>query len=94
TTGEHVSLFVGLDGSLWSAGLNNQGQLGDGTNTSSTTFVTILDNVKVIDAGIEHAIAVTKDGRLWGWGSNAFGQFGDGSFNMKTNKPTEIKIIY
>ena len=94
TTGEHVSFFVGLDGSLWSAGLNNQGQLGDGTNENSTTFVTVLDNVKVIDAGIEHAIAVTKDGRLWGWGSNAFGQFGDGSFNTKTNKPTEIKIIY
>jgi len=80
------------DGSLWCWGLNNDGQLGDGTNTSrnAPVQVTALGNtVAGVSAGDQHTCARKTDGTLWCWGYNNFGQLGDGT-NTSRNFPVQV----
>ena len=67
------------DGSLWTWGLNNYGQLGDGTEESHSVPKKILDNVESVDLGYYNGAAVKTDGTLWVWGDNMYGVFGNGT---------------
>lgn len=79
-TGTHNSAAITYDGELYVWGLNNSGQIGNGTNINQPTPVKIMDNVVqlAISNGIDsvHMLAITADGSLWGWGCNRFGQLG------------------
>src|SRR5262249_30178143 len=75
-----------VDGTVWAWGINNHGQLGDGTLTTRTTAVQaqttigvspILAGIAAIAAGGLHSLALGADGRVWGWGWNSHGQLGD-----------------
>ena len=65
-------LVIKTDGFLWGIGDNSAGQLGDGTNTTRTSFVKInlSRSPKSIALGIDHSIVLMTDGSLWGTGSN------------------------
>ncbi|MCL6560248.1 MAG: hypothetical protein K6U74_15935, partial [Firmicutes bacterium] len=75
------SLALKNDGTVWAWGWNQDGQLGDGTTTSTTTPVQVagLSNVVVIAAGERHSLALRGDGTVWAWGYNGYGQLGDGT---------------
>lgn len=64
-------------------GDNREGQLGDGTTTSSVRPVTVTgltgSLVGSIAAGHEHTCAVMEDGTARCWGRNANGQLGNGT---------------
>src|SRR5439155_11794011 len=63
-------------------GSNDQGQLGDGTNTSRSApadVVGLTSGVLAIGLGWSHACAVTTGGALHCWGENENGQLGDGT---------------
>jgi alpha-tubulin suppressor-like RCC1 family protein len=79
------------DGTVWTAGRNEHGALGDGTTNSSSTFMAVpgLSNVTKIAGGGFHAIALLQDGTLVGWGRNDEGQLGLGHM-VSTNRPTPI----
>jgi alpha-tubulin suppressor-like RCC1 family protein len=68
-------------GTVWSEGINDYGQLGDGTTNDSNTLILTsgLEEVVRIVAGAEHSVAVKKDGTVWTWGRNLRGQLGNGS---------------
>ena len=70
-------------GSVQAWGCNHYGQLGDGTQNDSSTFVTVsgLNDVKAIDAGWGSTYALLKDGTVKAWGYNHYGQLGDGTQN-------------
>jgi alpha-tubulin suppressor-like RCC1 family protein len=81
-----------VDGSLWCWGLNDSGQLGDGTtvNKSSPAQVTALGTtVAEVALGERHTCARKTDGTLWCWGYNIFGQLGDGS---TTNRSSPVQV--
>jgi alpha-tubulin suppressor-like RCC1 family protein len=60
------------DGSVWTWGFNDGGQLGDNgpTDTPRATpaRLTTLSGVTTIAAGGRQSAAVTQDGTLWNWG--------------------------
>ena len=74
---------IKTDGSLWTWGRNNYGQLGDGTTTDRSSPTQISGTWKQISTGFSYnsgyMSAIKTDGSLWSWGRNNFGQFGDGT---------------
>lgn len=68
------------NGTVAAWGLNNFGQLGDGTLTSRTSPVAVagLSGVTQVSAGHFHSLALKSDGTVWAWGSDVAGELGDG----------------
>ncbi len=80
--GWYHSLAVSAeDGTVSAWGANGYGQLGDGSNASSTTPVDVLTLSEVIDVagGGYHSLAVLADGSVYGWGYNGVGSLGNGT---------------
>src|SRR3990172_2359048 len=78
------SIVLCSNGTAWTTGLNNVGQLGDGTTTDKTTpvQVTALSNIIAVSAGgwiNYHTLALQNTGTVWAWGQNTFGQLGNGT---------------
>ena len=77
------------DGTVWSWGFNNSGQLGDGTYLDRATPSQIpkLKNVTKISAAYNHSLALTNTGDVWSWGDNYNGQLGEGTTNEERLVP-------
>jgi alpha-tubulin suppressor-like RCC1 family protein len=77
---EHTCAIVS-GGALWCWGSNSNGQLGDGTISSSRTPVRVsgLSGVTAVTGGRWHTCALTTGGAVLCWGHNASGQLGDGT---------------
>jgi len=81
---------IKTDGTLWTWGYNNTGQLGDNTLTTRSTPVTTFaggTNWKQVAGGYNHTAAIKTDGTLWTWGFNTEGQLGD---NTTVTKSTPV----
>lgn len=67
--GNGHALFIDEHERLWVTGLNNKGQLGDGT-TQSTQFAKILGEKKwkSVAAADNYSVAIDEDGDLYFWG--------------------------
>ena len=84
------SLFLKSDGSLWTMGFSEWGQLGLGTNWLAVKPMRVVSHgVVAIAAGDGFSLFLKSDGSLWGMGNNSLGQLGDGTFD-NTNKPEKI----
>ena len=103
--GGYHSFILKKDGSLWSCGYNDSGQLGlnDYGNRSVFTKVTtnINNDVEKIACGQEHVLILKKDGSLWGCGYNYYGSLGINESSEKlvfikitTNINNDVKEIY
>lgn len=77
--GRAHAVALRADGSLWSWGANDDGQLGLGNNVARTfpTRIGTLDTWAGVACGSNHTIAWRTDGTLWTWGDNLQGQLGD-----------------
>ena len=89
------SLFIKDDGSLWGMGLNDNGQLGNGTSTDLNTSQELIEAnssnpIIEITHGVLHSLFLRADGSLWSMGSNSHGQLGDGT---TTDRSTPVKIV-
>jgi uncharacterized delta-60 repeat protein len=75
------SLALTKDGEVRAWGLNNVGQLGDGTTVDRHAPVPIpgLTGMDTVAGGAFHSLAAPLSGGVWVWGWNAYGQLGDGT---------------
>ena len=89
--GESHILYLKSDGTVWGSGLNNLGQLGNGTTINSSVPVKVegLTNVVNIFAGRNSSFAILSNGETWAWGNNMYGLLGDGT---KTNRDRPVNI--
>jgi alpha-tubulin suppressor-like RCC1 family protein len=96
TCGMYHTVAIKTDGTLWTWGRNQYGQLGDNNSENDTgkytpaQTVTSGTNWKMVSAGHSHTVAVKTDGTLWTWGYNSNGILGD---NTETNKSSPIQIV-
>ena len=86
--GSYHTFILKNDGSIWSCGYNNRGQLGLGNNTNQKTFTRVTTNinndVKQIACGGSHTVILKNDGSVWSCGYNTYGQLGLGNNNNNT----------
>ncbi|MDO8987538.1 MAG: RCC1 repeat-containing protein, partial [Coriobacteriia bacterium] len=83
-TGDGHTLQIRSDGTLWSWGYNNHGQLGLGDTTNRILPSQIgadTDWVSVAAGGSGQSLALKSDGTLWAWGWNGTGQLGLGDLD-------------
>jgi alpha-tubulin suppressor-like RCC1 family protein len=93
SAGPNFAAAVRTNGTLWTWGINNTGQLGAGATTvsrSSPTQVGALTNWSKVHAKTDgHCLAIKTDGTLWAWGLNSLGQLGDGT-TINRSSPVQI----
>ena len=85
------SCGVSTDNLAYCWGLNNEGQLGDGTFSTRLTPVRVAGEhaFRAVDAGTDHTCGATRSDLGFCWGSNAFGKLGDGTFSRRP-KPVRV----
>jgi alpha-tubulin suppressor-like RCC1 family protein len=91
STGGAHTMGIGSDGSLWTWGRGNTGQLGSGsfTNSNIPLKVGVDLNWQKISAGNAHSVALKSNGTIWSWGRNTLGQLGNGLAG-NVSIPTQI----
>ncbi|QIK62200.1 hypothetical protein G7068_02530 [Leucobacter viscericola] len=100
STGSQNDLFLDAAGHVWAAGINTNGELGNGTVTSSrnllapilpaaTTFTSVASTKAIPGA----SFAVTSAGAVWSWGANSTAQLGSGSVTPSRTTPAVITGI-
>ena len=74
------------EGSIECWGNNAEGQLGDGTTTSSSTPVPVsgITNAISVTAGLNYTCATLSEGSVECWGGGASGQLGNGTSKGST----------
>jgi alpha-tubulin suppressor-like RCC1 family protein len=97
SAGEHHTVALDEQGSLWAWGLNAGGRLGDGSTTDRHRPVQVdlapLDGHKVvaISTGDWNTVALDDLGRLWAWGPNGGGLLGDGT-TTDQHRPVQVDL--
>lgn len=88
----HTAAIVS-DGTLWTFGDNNRGQLGLGNNTDYNTPQQVsLSNVIAVACGGSHTTTILSDESLWAFGYNVQGQLGLEN-NINYNTPQQVKSL-
>jgi len=89
--GQLHSLALTESGEVLAWGMNTNGQAGDGTQTTRTYPVSVIDvngaplsDVRLLSAKGYNSRALKTDNTLWAWGDNSKGQLGTGDYAMST----------
>ncbi|WP_075983178.1 RCC1 domain-containing protein [Bacillus massilinigeriensis] len=110
SAGTYNSLAVQSNGHVYAWGANDKGSLGIGSEglfTSKPTRVVdtsgkyYLQQIKQVDGGSEHSVAVANNGTIYTWGENVYGKLGNGkeasSYDMSfkggnSNIPVKLSL--
>ena len=90
---DHVAA-IKTDGTLWTWGRGNNGELGTGGfNNNSDRPVTVFGSVtnwRQVSCGYQYTSAIKTDGTLWTWGNCANGKLGNGLTSLSVNISTPV----
>ncbi len=91
SAGYNFTCGIAVGGAAHCWGLNQAGQLGDGTNTLRNIPTPVAGGLAFvrISAGLEHACALTAAGEVYCWGDNTWGQLGDGG---SSDQPAPVAV--
>ena len=99
SAGSGHTLVLLEDGTVWSTGLNEYGQLGDGTTENRNKPVQVhhangepLSGVKSVLASSWTSTFIMEDGTMWSVGLNIFGQLGNGGGPDQTRPVQVLKV--
>ena len=74
-------------------GLNENGQLGDGTDAAighvTRSSSPAATRSRRVTAGLRHTCALDTHGAAWCWGDNTYGELGDGT-NTSSSTPVAV----
>ena len=92
--GRDHALSVGADGTVFAAGMNTYGQLGDRTTIDNPDggIIPGLANIDSVAAGEGHSLALQDDGTVWAWGTNQLGELGD--LDIGEDKTSPVPTIF
>jgi alpha-tubulin suppressor-like RCC1 family protein len=93
SAGEDHTCALNSGGGLVCWGENDEGELGDGTNTDSNVPVGVsglASGVLAVSAGYDHTCALISGGSLKCWGENFRGQLGNGVTGVSSNTPIDV----
>lgn len=85
----HV-LALKPDGTVWSWGLGESGQVGNNSTLNALSPVQVGNGFTTISAGRSSSFAIKADGTLWAWGSNSSNQLGTGT--TKSSEPLPVLV--
>lgn len=94
SSGRGFFLALKKDGTVWGKGINQAGQLGDGTIiTRENPVQTIgVNNAVALTAGYSYSMALLTDGSIQAWGENYSGELGDGT-DVNREVPVYVQNI-
>ncbi len=89
--GLNHAIFLMEDGTVWTVGDNNCGQLGmSGLTITRTQLVkAYIDDAIAVSAGEYASYAIKSDGTLWAWGDNQSGCIGTSPYEFV---PTPLQV--
>lgn len=85
---------ITLDDAGYCWGSNDEGVLGDGTETFRAAPTAIAGGLRFaqIEPGIRHSCGLTTDGKAWCWGNNISGSLGIGDWEHEIHpRPRAVK---
>lgn len=94
-TGFGHTVALKSDGTVWSWGNNDFGQLGRAASQQEELEITQIgqdSDWQSLDCGGNSTLLLKEDGTLWGCGQNSFGQLGNGS-TMNSTFPVELSDL-
>ncbi|EAR87392.2 myosin (macronuclear) [Tetrahymena thermophila SB210] len=89
--GGHFTMFLSIQGTLFSSGQNTSGELGHGDRLFRkspqliSSFKKFGEKIKQVSCGLKHTICLTALGKIFSWGNNRFGQLGVGDTKYRSN---------
>jgi alpha-tubulin suppressor-like RCC1 family protein len=87
------TLGLRANGTLWSWGVNGQGQLGNNSVTSSRSPVSVVGGFtdwRQIACGYSQNFAIRANGTLWSWGQNTNGALG---VNTTGDRSSPVSVV-
>jgi len=102
--GDGHIIVVARDGTMYSCGANDRGQLGDGTRVNNASFVKVMPILNhctdewtpvQVAIGQQHNVVLlrhreTHRGLIFTWGSGALGQLGQGTSARDSLRPRPV----
>ena len=95
-SGTLATVYLKEDGTVWTSGDGTNGMLGNGYTKIINKPVQVkigtdeyLTDIRKIEVGTEHVVALRKDGTVWAWGLGTSGQLGDGA-NVTHHYATQV----
>lgn len=98
--GANHCVAVKTNGTLWAWGANGNGQVGQGSTTTTIystptqvgTLTSWSTNGDQLHAGGDFTLALRANGTLWAWGLNSSSQLGDASTTLRS-APVQIGSV-